>query len=236
MDINASGGIFLCFCREESRVETLVNSWFLFIDIVRFLMQDMHLQKIEELKQSGDYDGALSLANRLLAQNPRNREVLFQVADLQFRKWEISKAEKPINFLLEKELDNDAMSYYVKGVLEMEKTNWAEAKDYFRRALHMLEQDNAEVLRCYGLCEYWSGNREEGILHLKKAYHLNEFDAEIILNLTEVLILEKKFVLASKYIKQYRDQKEKLQFFEREVIYYEEKMRIFEDFIRNHEE
>lgn len=193
------------------------------------------LQQIEQLKQQGDYDGALFIANKMLAQNPKNKEILFQVADLQYRKWEISKAEKPIDFLLDKEMDTDAMSFYVKWVLEMEKTNWAEAKDYFRRALGSLDQDNAEVLRCYGLCEYRSGNREEGILHLKKAYHLNEFDAEIILNLTEILILEKNFLLARKYIKQYHEHKSQLQFFEREVIYYDEKMRIFEEFIRSHD-
>jgi hypothetical protein len=53
------------------------------------------------------------------------------------------------------------MSYYIKGVLEMEKTHWKEAKGYFKKTLELMEQDNPEVMRCYGLCEYRAGNREE---------------------------------------------------------------------------
>lgn len=49
----------------------------------------------------------------MLAENPKNKDALYQVADIMYRKGEILKAEKPINFLLDQEHD-DAMSRYIK--------------------------------------------------------------------------------------------------------------------------
>ena len=117
----------------------------------------------------------------------------------------------------------------------MEKTNWKEAKGFLRRAVNLLEEDNPEVMRCYGLCEYRSGNREDGMQHLKKAFSINEFDAEIILNLIEVLILEEKLQAARKYINHYYVTKKDLQFFDREGDYYDQKIRVFEEYIHSEE-
>jgi len=50
---------------------------------------------------------------------------------------------------------------YVKGVLEMEKNNRKAAKKYLQMALSLTDYDNHEIMRCYGLCEYWYGNREK---------------------------------------------------------------------------
>lgn len=46
---------------------------------------------------------------------------------------EIGKAEKPIDFILSHYGTDDPMYLYVKWVLEMEKTNWQEAKNIFLR-------------------------------------------------------------------------------------------------------
>jgi hypothetical protein len=42
----------------------------------------------------------------------------------------------------------------------MEKTNWQEAKNNLKKAMSLLDDDNPEMMRCYAICEYWSGNRE----------------------------------------------------------------------------
>ncbi|USN54240.1 MAG: hypothetical protein H6765_06770 [Candidatus Peribacteria bacterium] len=118
----------------------------------------------------------------------------------------------------------------------MEKTNWLSAKKYLKRAVVLLEEENPEVLRCYGLCEYRSGNREDGIQHLSKAFKLNNFDAEIILNLIEIHVIEEKVKLANKYISHYHNSKKDLQYFEREVTYYDQKIRVFEEYLRSSEE
>ena len=50
------------------------------------MIPDPLLQKIEHLKNAGKYDEALKLVNRELAKNPKNKEALFQVADIEYRK------------------------------------------------------------------------------------------------------------------------------------------------------
>lgn len=198
------------------------------------MIPDPILQKIENLKNAWKYDEALKLVNRELAKDPSNKEALFQIADIEYRKGEISRAEKPIDFLL-KDASDDAMSYYIKGVLEMEKTHRGDAKKYFQKTLELMDQDNPEVLRCYGLCEYWSGNREEGMILIKKAFDANKNDAEIILNLVELSILEEERTDTQEYIQHYHTNIKALQFFDRKQKYYDEKIAIFEEYVRNKE-
>lgn len=110
----------------------------------------------------------------------------------------------------------------------MEKTNRTVAKKHLLKALELIEIDNPEILRCYGLCEYRSGNREKGFTYLLKALEANKADAEVILNLIELSLLEKKYNQAKKYIAYFHDHKSELQIFDRTVAYYEEKIEIFE--------
>ena len=189
------------------------------------------LEEIEQLKAEGNYDKALKRVNGLLSRDPTNREALYQVADIEYRRGEIWKAEKPVDFLLESNKD-DAMSWYIKGVLEMEKTNRWAAKEKFQKALDMIDQDNPEILRCYGLCEYRSGNREEWMCYLMESHKVNALDAEVILNIIEVSILEQEKETALEYVQYYYKVKDKLQCFDRDITYYEEKIQLFEEFLK----
>ncbi len=189
------------------------------------------LEEIEQLKAKWLYDKALKKVNGLLVRDPTNREALFQVADIEYRKGEISKAEKPVDFLI-KSNEKDPMSRYIKWVLEMEKTNRSEAKMNFKKALDMLDQDNPEIMRCYGLCEYWSGNREEWMTFLMESHQVNALDAEVILNIIEISILEQDSKTALEYVEYYRKHKDKLQCFDRDIKYYEDKIVLFEEFLK----
>jgi len=189
------------------------------------------LDEIEQLKAQWKYDEALKKVNNLLVRNPTNREALYQVADIEYRRWEISKAEKPVDFLMQSNND-DAMSWYIKGVLEMEKTNRWEAKKLFKQALEKLEWDNPEIMRCYGLCEYRSGNREEGITYLNKSHKVNPLDAEVLLNIIEISILEKDTKNAKKFVEYYHTHKDELQCFDREINYYNDKITLFEQYLK----
>jgi len=194
---------------------------------------DPKLNQIEELKDQGKLDEAILLANQMLAKDPRNKDALFQIADIEYRRGEIGRAEKPIDFLL-KWSGDDAMSFYIKGVLEMEKTNWQQAKKNFMKALEMIKEENPEILRCYGLCEYWLGHRQEGMAHLQRAYEGNNIDPEIILNLIEVSILEELWSEAQEYVAQFHKHAWNMNFFDRTREYYDEKIILFETYIATH--
>lgn len=194
---------------------------------------DSILEEIERLKLDGKYDEALHLANQILIKNPKNEDALFQVADIQYLKWEIGNAEKSVDFLLNIKWDSDPIWLYVKWVLEMEKTNWKDAKKYLRKALEIVNFENPEMMRCYGLSEYWLGNREKGIDFLEKAYEINKLDAEIIYNLIEIYLLEKKHNKAKKMIEMYYKEKENLSLFGRPIEFYDEKINLFNQYLKN---
>lgn len=193
-------------------------------------MIDPQLQQIEDLKEEGLLDEALACANDLLVRDPKDKDALYQIADIMYRKGEILKAEKPIDFLLQQDGD-DPMSRYIKGVLEMEKTHRKEAKQFLKHAMDALDDDNPEMMRCYALCEYWSGNKEDGLRCLKQAFGASKFDAEIIVNLIELYILQQERSSARRFVSYYYDHKAELQFFDKPWSYYDERVLLFTEYV-----
>lgn len=119
------------------------------------------INEIEELKELGKFDEAIKKVNTILFRDPNNEDALLQVTDIQYRKGEIGKASKAIDFLNAKKNNTDPLGLYIKGVLEMEKNHRMEAKKHLQHALELTKAENHEILRCYGLCEYRYGNREK---------------------------------------------------------------------------
>lgn len=196
------------------------------------MSSDPRIDYIEQLKNEWKLEEALAKANELLAMNPSNKAVLYQIADIQYRNGEIDRAEKPVDFLLWSD-EKDPMGLYIKGVLAMEKTDRKTAKKIFKQILRDLEQENPEILRCLGLSEYRSGNREMGIKHLEKALEVNQWDAEVIINLIEVMIMQEEFEEARSYITHYTTQ-EKLDFLDRDQKWYDDKIAMFTSYLETH--
>ena len=71
--------------------------------------------------------------------------------------------------------------------------------------------------------------------YVMKAFEVNSKDAEIILNLVEISILEKQRDKAKLYIHHYLQEKDELQFFDRKQMYYDEKIRIFKAYVESDE-
>ena len=161
-------------------------------------------EDIEALKSAGKFDEALKKANHVLMRDPTHEDALLQVVDIEYRRGELEKAEKPIDFLMHMKKD-DPMHIYIKWVLEMEKNNWYEAKKYFQEAIKMTQFENHEILRCYGLCEYWYGNREKWLTFLQQSFDLHSTDAEVIYNLIELYLLEFDYRRAKRMIKYFYD-------------------------------
>jgi len=93
------------------------------------------IDEIEQLKDLGKFDDALQKINTVLFKDPNNEDALLQVTDIQYRQGEISKASKAIDFLNAKRNHEDPLGLYIKGVLEMEKNNWFDAKQFLQKAL-----------------------------------------------------------------------------------------------------
>ncbi|MCF7834607.1 hypothetical protein K9M48_00930 [Candidatus Gracilibacteria bacterium] len=190
------------------------------------------IDEIEKLKELGKFDDAINKINSILFRDPNNEEALLQVADIQYRKGEISKAGKAIDFLNAKKNNEDPLGLYIKGILEMEKNHRLEAKKYLQKALELTKAENHEIMRCYGLCEYRYGNREKGLGLLKDSFTLNNKDAEVIYNLIELYILERKYSKAKSMIEYYYRNHGKLQTIDKEITYYDKKITLLERFIK----
>lgn len=192
---------------------------------------DSVFESVENLKDQGKFAEALHMVNKILMKDPNNEEALLQVTDIQYRQGEITKAGKAIDFLNLKKNNTDPLGLYIKWVLEMEKNNWKKAKEFLKKALELTHGKNHEILRCYGLCEYWYGNREKGLNTIEDAFHINTRDAEIIYNLIELYLLEQNYSKARKMIKHYHMHHGELQTVDKDIAYYDMKVLLFEKFI-----
>lgn len=189
------------------------------------------LDEIEQLKELNKFDEAMKKINSILVKDPSNEDALLQVTDIQYRQGEIWKASKAIDFLNARKNHEDPLGLYIKGVLEMEKNNWIDAKKYLRKALELTKAENHEIIRCYGLCEYWYGNREKGVNLLKDSFSINNKDAEVIYNLIEIYILEQNYKKAKSMISYFYKNHKNIQTIDKDMDYYDNKIALFEKFI-----
>ena len=196
-----------------------------------YIPEDL-IDEIEELKELWKYDEAIRIVNSILMRDPKNEDAILQIADIQYRKWEISKADKAVDFLNAQKNNNDPLGLYIKWLLEMEKNNWKDARKYLLKAMEMTNASNHEILRCYGLCEYWYGNREKGLSFLKDAFVIDNKDAEVVYNLIQLYILEQEYKKAQEMISYFNKNKNSLKFVDKELDFYQTKISLFEKFIK----
>ena len=190
------------------------------------------IDEIEELKELWKYDEAIRIVNSILMRDPKNEDAILQIADIQYRRWEIGKADKAVDFLNAQKNNNDPLGLYIKWLLEMEKNNWKDARKYLLKAMEMTNASNHEILRCYGLCEYWYGNREKGLSFLKDAFVIDNKDAEVVYNLIQLYILEQEYKKAQEMISYFNKNKNSLKFVDKELDFYQTKISLFEKFIK----
>lgn len=188
------------------------------------------LDQIATLKGKGQFEAALKLVNRYLVDDPSNQTLLMEIADIHYRTGELDKSAKPVDFLLSQN-PHDPMNLYIKGIIEMDKKNRMWARDFLKKAVKLTNLENAEVIRVYGLSEFWYGNREKWIDMLRMAFEMNKYDAEIIYNLAQLYLMQHKYSSAESMIKYYHKSHGKLQTHDRELWYYDEKIELFDQFL-----
>ncbi|GHW03010.1 hypothetical protein AGMMS50249_7960 [candidate division SR1 bacterium] len=184
------------------------------------------IEQIETLKENNDFKSALKLVNHILTRDPSNEEALLQIADIHYRQQDVDKADKAMDFFNSQKKD-DPLGLYIKGLLEMEKNHREEARNILKKSLELVDGDNHEIRRCYGLCEYRYGNREKGITHLQLAFQGNSKDVEVVYNLIQVFMLEKYYEKAETMIEYFFEHRDELETVEKELDWYEKKVKLF---------
>lgn len=72
------------------------------------------MNTIDTYVQAGQYDDAINYINQFLVNDPSNDELLLLIADIQYKKGEIGRASKAIDFLNSQTEHKDPMGLYVK--------------------------------------------------------------------------------------------------------------------------
>ena len=62
-------------------------------------------KQILQLAESGKYDEAISLVNKILAKDPTNEQALLMVTDIKYRQWNMEWADKAVTFLNSRKKD-----------------------------------------------------------------------------------------------------------------------------------
>lgn len=193
-------------------------------------IHDSVMDQITTLKSQGRFHDALKLVNSYLVDDPSNQDLLMEIADIHYREGELDKSSRPVDFLLSQNPE-DPMNWYIKGVIEMDKRNRSWAREFLKKAIKLTNLENAEVVRAYGLSEFWYGNREKWIDMLKMALEMNHYDAEIVYNLAQLYLMDHRYSLADRMIKYYSKYRPKLQSYDKQLTYYDEKIKLFQEFL-----
>ena len=187
-------------------------------------------KQILELAESGKYDEAISLVNKILTRDPTNEQALLMVTDIQYRKWNMDWADKAVTFLNSRKKD-DPLGLYVKWLLEMEKNNWKEARSYLKKAMQITNWENHEIVRCYWLSEYRYGNREKWREFLRKAFKQDCLDAEVLYNIIQLAILDEDYDESDEMIRFFYDHHWELKVVDKPIEWYDKKIVLFEKFM-----
>jgi len=192
---------------------------------------DELLEQISRLTDSGDYDEAIKIVNKILAKDPKNEQALLMITDIQYRQWNMEWADKAVSFLNSTK-KNDPLWLYVKWLLEMEKNNWKDARSYLKKAIQITNWENHEIMRCYGLSEYRYWNREKWREFLRKAFKQDSLDAEVIYNIIQLSILDEDYKESGEMILFFYDHHSELKLVDKPIEWYDKKIALLKKYLQ----
>jgi len=186
--------------------------------------------EIQKVRENEWVDKAIELANYYLSKDIYNVEAYMQLIDMYYIKWELEKAEKPVDFILSNQLSlewiDKSFLYYIKAVLLSERTEWWEAKKYIKQAVK-LNDTNIEFKRLLWTIEFWSWNKEKWYNIIKNIAEKFYKDADVLLDVVTMALNLWNKEDAKKFVKIYYDKKDEIWFFSKSRKYYDRKMANF---------
>jgi len=186
--------------------------------------------EIQKVREKEWFESAIKLANEYIAKDPFNIQSYMQLIDMYYLIGDFEKAEKPIDFVLSKNINTDVIDkwilYYVKAVLLVEKTQWTEAKKYIKLALKE-NGDNLEYNRLLAIAEFWSWNKSKWYELLKTIINKFPYDAEILLDWVTMALTLGYVDDAKEFVNLYFEHRNNMWFFAKSKSYYDKKMNDF---------
>jgi len=182
--------------------------------------------EIQQIRQKEGFQKAIELANSYIAKDPTNIEPYLQLVDMYYLMGELEKAEKPIDFILAKDIDHPgvdkAVFYYLKALLLAERTQWEEASNYIKKALK-LWWDNPEYRRILAMVEYRRWNKNKGYQLIKELIEDQLIDADVLLDAVTMALWLGYDEDVKHFVNLYFANKDKLNYFSKPKSYYDKK-------------
>lgn len=148
---------------------------------------DALIETIEQHKQQGNYNAALTLAIEWLNIDMNDYRLYEELADIYIFQGNLEKAEEVIHYARELHPDSGT-GMFLEGFILSEKGEFEKALTTFEHA-NKLFPNSGEVLRNIGWCHVMLGNMQKGIAILKRAKALSPDDETIEQNLLTALML-----------------------------------------------
>lgn len=198
-------------------------------DMDKYIPEEV-LDEITKLTDEWNYNEAIKMVNSILSRDPKNEQALLMITDILYRQGDMDGADKAVSFLNSTKKE-DPLWLYVKGLLEMERNNWKEARSYLKKAMQLTNWENHEIIRCYWLSEYWYGNREKWRNFLKKAFKQNCYDVEVLYNIIQLSILDEDYDESKEMIAFFHENHSELKVVDKPIGWYDKKIALFEKYV-----
>lgn len=139
------------------------------------------LARSEDYKLQGDHKKALSVAEKILMDNPECLEAVEEVADNLLSLERLEAAEKAAQYAVK--LDHETyIGNFVLGFIASQQEEWKNAVRHLTLA-NKGQANNAEIIRCLGWALFHNNQSADGLMMLKRALQLRGDDTQILCDL-----------------------------------------------------
>ena len=139
------------------------------------------LEESENLKLSWDYDGALSVSQKIVVEDAECIPALEEIADNLLSLGKKEECEKTLQYILSL-TDVSYTASYIYGFLLSKEWKFDKSVEFLEEA-NRLKQNNAEILRCLWWSLFMSWNKKRWLLILERARNLFPEDVMILCDL-----------------------------------------------------
>lgn len=129
------------------------------------------LDRIEQLKLSGEHKQSIEAAEKLLCDDPNCVAALEEIADNYVSLDQFDKAEKACEHALKLNKDSYTAKY-IRGFIHSQKQEWDNAIGYLKSS-NELHSNNPEILRCLGWAMFNNKKRTQGVVILERSLNLD---------------------------------------------------------------
>ncbi len=157
------------------------------------------LQKADRLKKGGDYEGAISVLQKVILEDAECIEAYEELGDNYLSLRKLDQAEKALQQAL-KFNDTSANAHYLLGFLYSLEQKWGLSTEELIIA-DEASPNNPEILRCLGWSIYNVNRATQGIALLERSQTLRPMDANILCDLGVCYLNNADFAKAEQIFK-----------------------------------